>query len=118
MMFKRRLALHRYDPKDLTSDLSLDHNTAISVMEESNIKDENFFKNTTARNIIKKKTTIREEEMKEATEMGLQVEFQNDVTEQQDTFVDATQEHGDLWDYQPANNEDFVDFDDSDDDLL
>lgn len=113
-----RLALHRYDPKDLTSDFQQD--TAPIPMQLTSATNTNT--NSKEQGSVKKKPlTLKEEEMEEATDMGLQVEFQKeeeDVVEDQDVFVDQTQENGDLWNAECANDEDFVDFDDSDDDDL
>jgi hypothetical protein len=113
----RRLALHRYDPTDLTSDFQQD--TAPIPMQLTSASNTNA--NTKDEGSMKKKPlTLKEEEMEEATDMGLQVEFQKEeeVVEDQDVFVDQTQENGDFWNDECANDEDFVDFDDSDDDDL
>jgi hypothetical protein len=109
----RRLALHRYDPKDLTLDSQQD--TAPIPMELQRDINSNAKKQEPA---PKKALTLKEEEIEEAAEMGLQVEFQKEEVVEDDVFVDKTQEDSDLWNDECANDEDFVDFDDSDDDLL
>jgi arginine/lysine/ornithine decarboxylase len=109
------LALHHYDPKDLSTDFQQD--TSPPSMPLISAADTNAKEKESKSN---KHMTLQEEEMEEAADMGLQVEFLKgeEVVEDQDVFVDKTQENGDLWKDECANDEDFVDFDDSDDDDL
>ena len=109
------MALHHYDPKDLSTDFQQD--TSLPSIPLINAPDTNVKEKDSSPN---KQMTLQEEEMEEAVDMGLQVEFLKgeDIVEDQDVFVDKTQENDDLWKDECANDEDLVDFDDSDDDDL
>jgi arginine/lysine/ornithine decarboxylase len=108
------LALHHYDPKDLSTDFQQDTSPSMPLISaaDNNAKEKESKPNN--------HMSLQEEEMEEAVDMGLQVEFLKgeEVVEDQDVFVDKTQENGDLWKDECVNDEDFVDFDDSDDDDL
>jgi len=111
----RRISLHQYDPKDLSSDIQ---------MKPSVPKDTKPVNPTLAdgkqHNDIHK--TIQETQIARASSEGLQVDFSANSIEPCDIddgkFVDCTnQSSKEIDEWENADNE-LVDFDDSDDDLL
>lgn len=101
--------MHQYDPKDLSSDLALldSATTACAKLEIKNTQSE------------QKPKTVQDNEIAKASNEGLQVDFSAPETEI-GKVADSAIKHdaGNDIDKWENNEEELVDFDDSDDDLL
>jgi len=123
---ERRIALHQYDPKDLSSDLNTEpennkepaHIIASATHTTESLKEKSKYE----------QKTVQDEQIAQASTKGLQVDFavsceskdQNETSRNDGGFVDCTNEGSDeIERWEKGHEEDeLVDFDDSDDDLL
>lgn len=110
----RRISLHQYDPKDLSSDIQMKP----SVPKDT--KPANTLAGGKQQNDIH--TTIQETQIAQASSEGLQVDFSAISIEPCDIddakFVDCTNQSSKEMDEWENGDNELVDFDDSDDDLL
>ncbi len=106
---QRRIGLHQYDPKDLSSDLAMDQTLKSKEVKPQNVE------------IESKPVTVQDKEILRVSTEGLQIDSNSaegcvDVAGGQ--FKDCTgQDDGDF-DKWENTDENYLDFDESDDDLL